>query len=294
MAPRCDAHYSSGALGGHLSLVAIANAFLRARETARPADQRVLEDRFAAALVRSQWRLRLLWTLRGLLPGLGRLFDELQTAHVVRHAAVDALLVEALSAGSAQVVLLGAGLDARSRRLGERFPHVRWFEVDRSAHVSHKAQALSGGADPEVRVHADLTDPRWFEALRAAGLDPEVRTVWVAEGLVHYLPESVLVSLLSSAREFGPSPCLILSFIRPDMAARGRAGGFGRLVSWLREIPQTFYKPDQLGALARDTGWSELRTWDFDAQVRDFAPAARARPAPLSQDVAVFDTAPRS
>ena len=75
-----------------MSQIAIANAFFRARESALPAPDRILDDPFAVALVRSQWRLRALWVLRRIVPGLARLFDELQTVHCVRHASVDALV----------------------------------------------------------------------------------------------------------------------------------------------------------------------------------------------------------
>ena len=42
--------------------------------------------------------------------------------------------------------------------------------------------------------------PRWD-----AGFDPNVRTVWLAEGLVNYIPEAGLRTLLSSLAEVGPS-----------------------------------------------------------------------------------------
>ena len=47
-------------------------------------------------------------------------------------------------------------------------------------------------------VPASAELPRWD-----AGFDPNVRTVWLAEGLVNYIPEAALRTLLSSVAEVG-------------------------------------------------------------------------------------------
>ena len=136
-----------------MSLIAMANTFLRARESARPVGDRILEDPWATGLVRNRWRLNILWSLRLVVPGLLGIIDEIQAAHCVRHAAVDVLVRRALTAGHTQVVVLGAGLDARSQRLGREYPLVRWFEVDRSADDGHKQQVTVNNTVYTLRVY---------------------------------------------------------------------------------------------------------------------------------------------
>jgi len=105
---------------------------------------------------------------------------------------LDDLLLDATAAGGIrQVVLLGAGLDARAFRLP--WPAgVRLFEVDTPEMLGFKQRVLDEhGATPRcerVPVAVDLRDD-WPAALRAAGFDPRARVAWVIEGLLVYLDE---------------------------------------------------------------------------------------------------------
>ena len=258
-----------------MSQIAMANAFFRARESALPAEQRILDDPHAQSLVRTIWKLRLLWSVRGLIPGLSRLFDELQTVHCVRHAAVDALVAQALREGVRQVVLLGAGLDARPSRFGAEYPDVRWFEVDRSPYIAHKGSVLD--RRQVTSVTADLSTPQWTQRLVDAGLDRGRETLWVAEGLIHYLPSDMLEHLLRDIRGLALRPRFALTFIRPEVAAQA-SGALVRLLRLLAEIPAVYFRAADLVELARQQDWTSVQTWDYDQQVASFAPAARARP----------------
>lgn len=270
-----------------MSQIAIANAFFRARESANPDGQRILDDPFAVGLVRTQWRLQALWSFRWLVPGLAHLFDQLQTVHCVRHAAVDALVREGLEKGAQQVVLLGAGLDARAERLGQSNPQVRWFEVDRSPYIGHKRGVLAQVDDRVVHVTADLSVTGWETSLLKAGLNPDLPTLWVAEGLIHYLPEGTLEKLLHDVREITAAPRVVISFIRPDMVSSANST-LKRVLSWLGELPRIYFSATQLGEMGAQTNWASVKTWTFDQQVDDFAPSARTRSHGVSQDVALF------
>lgn len=270
-----------------MSHIALTNAWFRSRELNEAASRRIVEDPEAVALVRASFRLRAVWSLRGLVPGLPRLVEELRTVHCVRHASVDALIKAALANGATQVVLLGAGLDSRATRIGQRHPRVRWFEVDRSPHITHKQDTLSDREAWVDHVHADISQPGWDERLRAAGLDPRQRTVWVAEGLIHYLPEGTLDSLLWMIRGTTPDAEFVLSTIHPDTAGRAR-GTLVRILRWLQELPRIVFTPETLAAAAARAGWEAPQFWDYAAQVDTFAPQARGRPAGVSQDIVRF------
>ena len=105
---------------------------------------------------------------------------------------------EAYPPGRLQAVLLGAGLDDRAWRL--RWPSGSTvFEVDRPAVLDAKAAVLDeAGAMPACRripVAADLSGD-WVGALVGAGLDASLPTVWLAEGLLFYLPDLLLRDVL--------------------------------------------------------------------------------------------------
>ncbi len=109
----------------------------------------------------------------------------------IRTRFFDDCLLDAASAGCRQVVVLGAGLDARAFRLA--WPSgLRLFELDQADVVDFKEQVLSSrAARPTCErrvVRADLRE-EWPAALVAAGFRANEPTAWLAEGLLMYLTE---------------------------------------------------------------------------------------------------------
>ncbi len=266
------------------SLVAGVNALFRREERRLPVEQRLVDDPYAGLLVERDPVVMAIGLLRFVIAPLRRAIDELRTAHGVRHASVDGLIRRGLEAGYAQVVIIGAGYDMRAARLGEAFPAVRWFEVDRPALLARKARLL-GDRVPQgrvARIGVDLAKEPPLARLEAAGLDPRAPVLLVAEGLLHYLPRAATRSLLDALMYGGPRR-VVLTTIHPDMVPRA-SGAFRWLVRLVREIPETFYREEDLSALATRYGLS-ARVWSWDQQVVDFAPAARGRPVGVSQHV---------
>src|SRR5215475_8105975 len=98
------------------SLVAGVNALFRANESRRPEGQRLLSDAFADVLSERDPRVSAIRYARFAVPDLRRIVDELQTAHCVRHRAIDELVLEAVRGGFRQIVSIGAGYDMRPLR----------------------------------------------------------------------------------------------------------------------------------------------------------------------------------
>lgn len=102
----------------------------------------------------------------------------------------DGYFQRAAEAGLRQVVILAAGLDSRAFRLS--WPdETTIFELDQPQVLAFKSYVLSQRgirATAERReVAVDLRED-WPQALREAGFDPAQPSVWIAEGLLIYLP----------------------------------------------------------------------------------------------------------
>lgn len=119
----------------------------------------------------------------------------------------------------AQVVLLAAGLDTRAWRLA--WPAgTTVFELDRAPVLEAKANALErAGAAPtcdRIAVAVDLTGA-WPDALVASGFDPTRPAVWLAEGVLFYLPNDAIRRILVAVTSLS-APGSRLGFDIPDSA----------------------------------------------------------------------------
>ena len=101
-----------------------------------------------------------------------------------------------------QVVVLAAGMDTRSFRL--RWPiGTTFFEVDRDEVFAHKEPILQGlNAKPACTrrvVRADL-EHDWIGPLGSAGFDDGRPVAFLVEGLLVYLTDDSVESLLTALR----------------------------------------------------------------------------------------------
>lgn len=205
-----------------VAATALSVAAIRAEETARP--DRLFADPLAAAFVAASG-----WSASR--PPGDRRAIVLRAWVVARTVFLDELLASACRDGRRQVVLLGAGLDVRAFRLPWP-PGVRWFELDTADVLDHKDLVLAEQAAvagcARIPVRCDLrTD--WPGALLAAGFEPGQPTVWVAEGVLAYLPQEQVEGVLADLTALSaPGSRLGLSMAswgpgEPGRAARARS-----------------------------------------------------------------------
>jgi methyltransferase (TIGR00027 family) len=108
----------------------------------------------------------------------------------VRTKYFDDYLLAAVGTGVRQVVILASGLDSRAYRLDWPCETVV-YEIDQPQVIEFKTTTLADlGAEPAATRRTVPIDLRadWPAALRAAGLDVDAPTAWLAEGLLIYLP----------------------------------------------------------------------------------------------------------
>ena len=123
---------------------------------------------------------------------------------IARTRFFDGRVLAAISAGTAQVVILGAGYDDRALRF--RSPGVRFFELDHPATQADKARRLrrlrgtKPGSGGPTLAPADFRDDDVAGVLEASGHDAGRPTLFLCEGLLVYLDQATCVRLLGALR----------------------------------------------------------------------------------------------
>ncbi len=197
-------------------------ALFRAFESGRPQSQRLFDDPYAVALLSGG--LRAAARAAG-LPFIGRAvpwmvdrgWPRTRSSAVVRTRLIDDAVVEALDRGTAQLVLLGAGLDSRPYRLLQGRA-VAVFEVDHPATQRAKCarlRAALGTLPAHVRyLPIDFERDDLGEALRSCGYDPAAPSVVVWEGVVSYLTtDSVDRNFAILANLTAPGSRIIFTYV---------------------------------------------------------------------------------
>ncbi|QLY28949.1 class I SAM-dependent methyltransferase [Nocardia huaxiensis] len=134
---------------------------------------------------------------------------------VTRTVAIDDAVREK---GNPQLVILGAGLDARAWRMPE-LAGVRVFEVDHPASQAEKRERLGERAPiAEVRfVPVDFAHDELGTTLAEHGHDETVPTTWIWEGVVPYLsPDEVTATVIEVAKRSAPGSRLLVSYPTPS------------------------------------------------------------------------------
>lgn len=187
----------------------------------------------------------------------------------------DQAVLTAIADGIRQVVICGAGYDDRALRF--RTPGVRFFELDHPGTQGLKASALRGlDTSGLTLVAAEFGKDDVGAALARAGQSAADPTLFICEGLLVYLDEQVIVSLLSALGErAGPGSVLAASLathpagldsrhVAQVANARRRAG---QTEPWVTILPA----PDHLELLRR-AGWDATQTIDGAELAPDLPP----------------------
>jgi len=149
----------------------------------------------------------------------GRTFVEFQAA---RTRYFDDYFEAVTGAGIRQIVILAAGLDARAYRLAWPDGTVV-YELDQPRVLEFKRDALAANGDKALTdrraVAVDLRED-WQMALRDNGFDPTVRSAWLLEGLLIYLPAAAQDELFATIDALAApgSRISIEQFSPPDQA----------------------------------------------------------------------------
>ncbi|MCC6643994.1 MAG: class I SAM-dependent methyltransferase [Polyangiaceae bacterium] len=258
---------------GHASRTARWVAGLRAAAAGLSGARAAARDDVALSLLPRRVAALARRVRRGGTPGylaLDALTLGLTSDVVLRTLRLDDVVTAGVVRGVRQIVLLGAGYDARAYRM-EGVEQATFFEVDFPDTQADKRARLAGHAARarEVRhVGVDFLTQTIDAALLDAGLDRGAPSVFLWEGVTMYLPpDARRATIAAVARCAAPGSDLALTYSRREDVSRPLLG-FAHLASHAIGEPLDGY-------VTRAQLWRELDGEGFeeieDSQGPDWA-----------------------
>jgi methyltransferase (TIGR00027 family) len=224
-------------------------AAMRAEESVR--DDALFTDPFAERLAGEEGRR--------LLAESSAETGRASASIVVRTRLFDEALLRVHADGVSQVVILAAGMDARSYRLpwGDG---ATVYEVDQPRVIALKDERFAGERPRcrRIAVGVDLADD-WPKMLEAQGFDSSARTVWLIEGLLQYIDVGDVNRLFARVDEFS-APGSVLFY---DVVGRAllEASFLASTVEFMHKLGAPWvFGSDAPAALVEDRGWTAAVT----------------------------------
>lgn len=183
-----------------VGLSAIGVALIRARESMR--EDALFDDPYAQLFAQAAEEAFFNKTAppdaAGTWERMQHLVNDFYDDRVLATKFFDDYLLAACEQGCEQIVILGAGLDTRALRLP--LPaHTPVFEIDLPPMFDFKEQVLAAvpasRPGPRYTVASDLCGS-WERDLLASGFRDDVPTAWLEEGVLPYLPDDVVHTVL--------------------------------------------------------------------------------------------------
>jgi methyltransferase (TIGR00027 family) len=239
---------------------AVRTALWRALHVQVDAKPPILEDEIGLKLIAppDDWQQR---------PDM-KFTKRLRASIVARARFIEDLIIEQSQHGISQYVILGAGLDSFAQRRPDIASRLKIFEIDQPDTLAWKQQRLIelGFGVPEYLhfVPVNFETSSWWEQLLKAGFDISKSAVVACTGVSLYLTKEAITSTLNSIATLAPGSKLAMTFYLPmelldeedkplqQIAEKGAREAGTPFIS--------FFTPDEILALARETGFKEAKT----------------------------------
>lgn len=177
-------------------------AMVRAGESKKPEDERICYDPYATRFIRPEvvaFYQHNPEKYREEMEQIERMMPGLNNTLAARARYFDDVVGSAVDEGIGQLVILGAGYDTRAYRI-EGMKKIRVFEVDHpdtSIVKKEKVKEIFGSLPGHVAyVPLDLESDGFGERLKRDGYDTSVKTLFLMEGVIMYLPLDALDRIL--------------------------------------------------------------------------------------------------
>jgi methyltransferase (TIGR00027 family) len=250
-------------IDGRPSRTAQHNALFRALEQGQPAP--LFADPFARRFLRGRYRLYGALPPRAVARFIDRRWPGPRAAVCVRTRFIDDRVTAAVSDGLEQLVILGAGFDARAHRLAG-LDRVRVFEVDHPSTQAMKRRVV-GTSPAHVRyIAADLAREPLAAALEAAGVAAGARTLVVWEGVTNYLDAASVDATLRTAAALASS--VVFTYVeRALLDASASFAGGPESLAYVRGLGEPFtfgLDPAEVPAYLRGRGLELVEDLDLE------------------------------
>ena len=262
---------------GRASRTAEYMALFRALESARPAAERLFEDRLAKAFLAARFRFVVALSGIPLAGALVRAFIDhrwpgARTSAVARTRFIDEAAEKALASGIRQAVILGAGFDARAYRLRD-MGRAAVFEVDHPATSAAKRTVVEtalASVPRHVRfVTVDFNAEPLPTAMLTTGFDPTRPTLFIWEGVTNYLTADAVDATLRWCASASAGSQVLFTYIHQQIF----------------DAPQAFGDTERLFATLGAAG----ERWTFGLDPSDLSGFLEQRGLTLVQDVGASD-----
>ena len=273
---------------GRASRTAIATAYFRAHHD-RHADPKIFEDPLAGALLRAEDVAPL---ERFLLAGVAKHNPELAASGADRATLIglalrglavvlararftEERLADAMRDGTAQYVIIGAGLDTFALRRSDLRERLRVIEIDHPATQAFKRGRIrDAGLEPPPNLHfapADLEKESLAEVLPRSPYDPSRPAFFSWLGVTMYLTDEAIRATLRSLRRAAvPGSQLVFDYLdRAAFDSGNPSPTRARLFEIVRRVgePMIFgFDPAALDAELAEEGFRLLEDLGPEAQ----------------------------
>jgi len=224
-------------------------ALFRALESARPAARRLFEDRFARGFLPLGLQVVVALSRVPFVGDLAPAFIDhwwpgAHTSGVARTRFIDDVVEAKLGPGVGQVVILGAGFDARAYRIAAMASAIV-FEVDHPSTSAAKQKAVKsalGSLPSHVRfVAIDFNVEPLPSTMSSAGFDSSRRTLFVWESVTNYLVEDAVDATLRWCASAPSGSTVVFTYVdRRVLDAPEAFEGTAKLFATLRRSGESW------------------------------------------------------
>jgi methyltransferase (TIGR00027 family) len=188
---------------------------------------------------------------------------------VARNRFAEDCVRAAAAQGTAQCVLLGAGLDTLAPRLGPELRAITFFEVDHPDTQAWKKQRLDDTrlpVPPNLRyVPLDFELEEIRDGLQRANFRTGAPAIFIWLGVVPYLSRDAIMRTLEfAARTKGNE--IIFDYAEPMLSGEGAArAAFDELSNRVADVGepfQSFFERDDIRRELCNQGFADCEDWD--------------------------------
>ncbi|WP_022667553.1 SAM-dependent methyltransferase [Desulfospira joergensenii] len=182
--------------------MALEIAGVRAAESSLPEDEQVFQDPYAACFFSPKERKNIETPeqVRAQIESYNQIMPGVNGAIVARIRFIDEYVKTCIEKGFKQMVVIGAGYDTRAHRIDGAKENLSVFEVDHPLTQETKIKTIKTifGSLPGHVTYVPMVFGReqLDEKLSGAGYKRGLKTLFIVEGLLMYIPPAAVEALL--------------------------------------------------------------------------------------------------